>query len=88
MMVQGDFTAFTVKHAVTAAKTGTIAALLLVLTSYFVTLNNRYIMAWMTGIMVMLADVVIHQTHFGLHWHEAALTGMGAMMLSGFLYRK
>ena len=88
MMVQGDFTVFTVKHGITAAKTGSIAAILIVFTSYFVALQNRFIMAWISGIMVALADVVIHQTHFGLHWHEAALTGLGAMMLSGFLYRK
>lgn len=88
MMVQGDFTVFTIKHGLTAAKTGSIAAILLVFTSYFVALQNRFVMAWMTGVMVSLADIVIHQTHFGMHWHEAVLTGLGAAMLSGFLYRK
>ena len=88
MMVQGNLSVFTVKHAITAAKTGVIAALLVVLTSYVIQLNNRYIMAWMTGVLTALADMVIHPTHFGPNWMEAACTGLGALMLSGILYKE
>lgn len=88
MMVQGNFLVFTTGHAITAAKTGSTAALLVVLSSYCIQLDNRYILAWITGIMTGLADILIHPTHFGPNWMEAAVTGLGALMLSGILYRR
>ena len=91
-MVQGDLTVFTVKHAVTAGKTGLAAATAIVVTKYLAKIDNRFMVAWLTGVMTMCADIVVHPTHFGAHWHEAAITGVGAaflaLMLSGALYRR
>jgi len=85
MMVQGDFTVFTVNHALVAAKTGSLAAVGLVITSYVTRLDNWIAMAWITGLVVSVADIVIHPTHFGEAWTEAVLTGIGAAILSVLL---
>lgn len=82
MMVQGDFTVFSVKHALTAAEVGATAGVGVVITSFFAKLDNKFALAWTTGVVVMLADLVTHPTHFGEHYTEALVTGMGAMMLS------
>ena len=87
-MVQGDLSVFSINHAQVAAKTGLGAATAVVLTSLILQMPNRWAMAWLTGICVMLVDICIHPTHFGEHWHEAFVTGLGALMLSGILYRK
>ena len=87
-MVQGDLTVFTVDHAITAAKTGVGAGTAIVLTTLLLKAENRWAMAWLTGICVMVVDICIHPTHFGEHWHEAFVTGLGALMLSGILYRE
>ena len=81
-MVQGNLAVFTVNHALTAAKTGLIAGLLVVFTSYFQKLDNKWLLAWMTGLMTTIADFVIHPTHFGEHYTEAVVTGIGAGILS------
>lgn len=81
-MVQGNLAVFTINHALTAAKTGLIAGLLVVLTSYFQRLDNKWLLAWMTGTMTTIADFVIHPTHFGDRWLEAVCTGIGAGILS------
>ena len=81
-MVQGDLSVFTIKHALTAGKTGLIAGLLVVLTSYFQKLDNKWLLAWMTGVMTTIADFISHPTHFGEHYTEAVVTGIGAGILS------
>ena len=80
-MVQGDLTVISVGHALTASKTGTLAGIAFVFTSYFSTLDNKWFAAWLTGILTMLADIMIHPTHFGANWVEAACTGLGAAIL-------
>ena len=81
-MVQGDLSVFTIKHALIAGKTGLIAGLLVVLTSYVQRLDNKWLLAWMTGVMTSIADFIIHPTHFGDRWVEAVVTGIGAGILS------
>lgn len=80
-MVQGDLTVLTFNHALTASKTGALAGLAYVLTSYFTKVNNKWFAAWLTGILTMVADIVAHPTHFGANWVEAACTGAGAAIL-------
>ena len=90
MMVQGDFTVFTKAHALTAAEVGATAGIGVVLTSYIANLDNRFLLHWVTGVVVMLADIAVHPTHFGDVWSEAVCTGIGAMILSvilGKIYR-
>lgn len=81
-MVQGDLSVFTLKHAYIASKTGLIAGLLIILTSYVQKLDNKWMLAWMTGVMTTIADFIIHPTHFGDRWVEAVCTGIGALILS------
>ncbi len=87
-MVQGDLTVLTLSHAMTAAKTGSLAGLAFVFTAYFTAINNKWFAAWLTGILTMVADIVVHPTHFGDNWMEAACTGLGAAILCTILERK
>ena len=91
-MVQGDLSVFTMKHAMIAGKTGLAAATAVIITKYLAKIESKWMIAWLTGVMTMCADIVVHPTHFGEHWHEAAVTGVGAaflaLMLSGVLNKK
>lgn len=80
-MVQGDLTVVSLNHAITASKTGTLAGIAFVITSSVTAINNKWANAWLTGVLTMAADIVIHPTHFGEHWMEAACTGLGAAFL-------
>ena len=87
-MVQGDLSVLTVSHALTASKTGALAGLAYVFTSYFAVVDNKWFAAWLTGVLTMVADIVVHPTHFGDNWMEAACTGLAAAILCGILERK
>lgn len=87
-MVQGDLTVLSLGHALTASKTGALAGLAYVLTSYFTKVDNKWFAIWLTGVLTMVADIVAHPTHFGDNWVEAACTGLGAAILCGILERK
>lgn len=80
-MVQGDLTVFTLGHALTAAKTGSASGLAFVLTASVFRINSVVLAAWIAGILTMLADIMVHPTHFGEAWTEAAVTGLGAAAL-------
>ena len=81
-MVGGDFTVVSWKHALVASETGLWAGIGVVIASFHTKLNNRWVVAWITGVMTTIADFVTHATHYGEHWHEAVLTGVGAGVLS------
>ena len=89
-MVQGDLTVVSIQHAITAAKTGFLAGTAIVLTLVLIKKQNRWLTAWITGFLVMCADIVVHPTHFGEVWTEAAVTGIVAALIgliaSGILY--
>lgn len=87
-MVQGDLTVLSLSHAMTAAKTGSLAGLAFVFTAYFTVINSKWFAAWLTGILTMVADIVVHPTHFGANWMEAACTGLGAAILCTIYERK
>ena len=84
MMVQGDLSALTLKHAITASKTGSLAATAVVIASIWAK-NDKYTIAFITGVLTMVADIIVHPTHFGPEWAEAACTGLGAAILSLFV---
>jgi len=84
-MVQGNVASLTIEHAFIASQTGALTGLALVVTSLFHLEDNRVINAGMTGILTMIADMIVHPTHFGAFWTEAAMTGLGAYMLA-FIY--
>lgn len=82
MMVQGDLSVFTLKHASIAAETGVAAGLAVVVGSYWERLNTKYGLIWLTGIATALVDIMVHPTHFGPEWAEALLTGAGAGLIA------
>ena len=81
-MVQGDLTVLSLYHAGVASKTGAIAGLVIVLTSYVNKLNNIWMNAWLTVIATALADLLFVKSHFGAWWTEAVVTGIGAGLLA------
>jgi len=81
-MVQGDLSVISLYHAGVAAKTGTIAGLIVVLASLWPRLNNKWAIVWLTGVATAFADILFVSSHFGAWWTEAVVTGMGAMMLA------
>lgn len=87
-MVQGDLTVLTLSHAFTASKTGALAGIAFVIATYFTNINSKWFAVWLTGVLTMLSDIIIHPTHFGSNWAEAVCTGLGAAILCVLLERK
>lgn len=81
-MVQGDLSVLTLKHAFIAAKTGILSALVIGLIALVFGKVNRWVMVWALGAATMVADLIIHPTHFGPAWMEAVVTSIGAMALA------
>ena len=88
IMVQGDLSVLTLNHAYTASKTGIIAGTAIVLASYWNRINHKYGLIWITGVLTAIADFVVHPSHFGPQWAEAAITGIGAGLLAWILSRR
>ena len=96
-MVGGNMSIISWYHAGVAAKVGAASATALVITILFLKTQNKWIQAWLTGVFVMLADLMFVKQHTQYYgdaniWTEAALTGLGAaiigLMLSGVLNKK
>ena len=77
-MVGGDLTVFSIKHALVAAKTGSIAATVYVISAHLFGVQNRFAQAWLIGMVTMCVDMVVHESHYGAHYTEALYTGLGA----------
>jgi integral membrane sensor domain MASE1 len=85
LMVQGDLTAITLAHLVIATKTGVLAvapALGVTFTRYARHFLNRWTASAFLGGCTLLADALIHQSHYPGEYTEAALTGIGAFFFS------
>ena len=81
-MVQGDITVLTFSHAITASKTGLLTGIAYIITTYGREQeSSTWRAAWLTGVLTMVSDVVVHPTHFGEQWMEAFCTGLGAAAL-------
>ena len=80
-MVQGDLSVLTLSHAFIASKTGLLTGIAIVVAS-FLPWTNKWIGIFLTGLFTMIADIIVHPTHFGLEWTEAVVTGFGAMLLA------
>ena len=79
VMVQGDLSVLTIKHAVTASKTGILTGIAIVITSYLKRLDNKYMTAWLTGVLTIIADYLTHPNMFK---YESIVTGLGAGLLA------
>ncbi len=87
-MVQGDLTVLTVNHALTASKTGSIAGAAFVLLSSFRDLHkNKWAVVWLISVLTMIADYIVHPTHFGPEIAEAVTTGLVSGLIAYFMMR-
>ncbi len=85
LMVQGHLLDATLAHFAIAAKTGLLATFPLVgvtLTRYARHMTNRWVSSALIGLFGVAADVVSHGSHYPGAFTEAALTGLGAFVLS------
>ena len=84
-MVQGDLTVISLKHAITAGKTGLLTGIAVFVLSYSKRFPyNEYTLAWLTGVLTMLADMIVHPPHYIA---ESVITGIGAGVLALVLGR-
>ena len=87
-MVQGDLTVISVNHALTASKTGGIAGIAFVILSNFRNLHkNKWAVVWSISVLTMLADYMVHPTHFGPEMAEAVTTGLVSGLIAYFMMR-
>ena len=80
-MVQGDLSVFSIDHALTASKTGSVAATAVTL-CFLVRIKSEIVLVWLTGLLTACVDIMIHPSHFGPEWLESIVTGVGAMILA------
>ena len=93
MMVQGNLTALTLAHFWKANITGLSAAFLALLMSIVFYDKDWKKFKWynplVLGCSTFMVDWLVHPTHFGGYFAEAALTGLGTFALAMFFaYRK
>lgn len=82
-MAQFDLSVISISHAITASKTGVTAAAAYVFLSYSKKFSGSKIAAvWLISTCTMVADYLIHPTHFGPELAEAICTGIGAGLLA------
>jgi hypothetical protein len=85
LMVQGNLLALTPGHFALASKTGLLAvvpAMAVTFTPYARHYVNRWTSSVFLGVCTFLADAVVHPSHFGGKYTEAALTGLAAFVFS------
>jgi hypothetical protein len=88
LMVQGQIGQATLGHFAIASETGilTVFPLLgLTLTRYAKHFANRWLSATFVGVCAFFADAIVHRSHYAGAYTEAALTALGAFMLSVFV---
>ena len=82
-MTRCDLSVMTPQHAIVASKTGLITgASVALLAAVPLLRGSRSASLWATGLFTVLADLLVHPSHFGPQWAEAAVTGIGAMVLA------
>ena len=80
-MVQGDLTVVSIKHAMIAAKTGTLTGLAFVIAT-LLPWENKWLAIFLTGLFTAIADSLIHMEMFP---YEAIVTGFVAALIA-FVY--
>lgn len=85
LMVQGQLPQATLGHLAIASETGilTVFPLLgITLTRHARFFVNRWVSAFFVAACSFFADAIIHRSHYSGAYTEAALTAMGAFVLS------
>ena len=80
-MVRGDLSVLNFKHVIIASKTGTLTGFIVVLMSLF-PFDFKYKFPAFMFIGCFIGDLIVHDTHYGYWWTEAAVTGLVASSLS------
>jgi|TARA_R100000027_G_scaffold16397_1_gene11772 H+/gluconate symporter-like permease len=86
MMVQGDLTAWTFKHAVTALKTSTAAVLAYAACMLVFSKENKALNILLIGVLTAIFDYEVHPSHFGEHYSEAIATGISTSAMALIVY--
>lgn len=81
VMVGGDFSVFSIDHAGVAAATGAYATFGLLLAIYLKPNSSKWFIAWVTGVVTMFADRLVHPSHYEGNMSEAFYTGLLAFFL-------
>jgi hypothetical protein len=84
VMVQGDIWLATIKHLQKAVETGLITGAGVFILSFFTHrwLNNKYLVAAITGSMCFIAELLSHPSHIGGASTEAIVTGAVTALIS------
>jgi integral membrane sensor domain MASE1 len=81
LMVQGHLGAITSAHLAIASETGVLAIIPVLFVSFTRHARhflNRWTTAAILGISTLLADALVHESHYRGEYTEAVLTGAGA----------
>lgn len=83
LMVEGNISALTLKHAYIASKTSLASIMVYLAASTFRKDLDANIESILLALSVAAVDWLIHPTHFGPWWAEAVATGI----MAGFINR-
>lgn len=81
-MVQGNLFAISMTHWLIASRTGLIAGVVATVAILLARADRRWLVSITLGLVTGIVDFWVHPGGFGAAWMEAALTGLGAAVLS------
>lgn len=81
-MVQGNVLALGLGHWLIASRTGVIAGTIATVALLLARTETRWIVSIALGIVTTVVDYFVHPGQFGPAFAEAAVTGLGAAVLS------
>ena len=82
MMVQGNLLGLTLGHWLIASETGIVAGVVASVAILVARTSRRWVVAIVLGLVTAVVDFFVHPGMFDSVVLEAALTGLGAALLS------
>lgn len=82
MMVHGNVLALTAGHLLIASQTGIVAGAIATVSLYFSRARSRWVVSGVLGLTTSVVDYFVHPGMFLSVATEAAITGLGAAILS------
>lgn len=82
MMVQGNLLGLTLSHWLIASETGIVAGIIASIAILLARTSRRWVVAIVLGLVTAVVDFFVHPGMFESVVLEAALTGLGAALLS------
>ena len=77
-MVQGNLSALTMNHGITALKVSLGVVTTYVVAKKILKVKNFWKTIVLLAAITAAIDFLVHPTHFGEAWSEAVITGLGA----------